>query len=84
MVKITVFDNGGKTFDRYTVHIGAVRGGNDAISYYIMSFNANGSNGVNMRADMPGNRGKKLPGIPVCILSAVFRRAIETIEMEGK
>lgn len=77
MVKITVFDNGGATLDRYRVCIN-----NEVFS---MSANASNSQGVNqfigsyIKPDKCHRNayGKKLPGIPACILSSVFQRALE-------
>lgn len=77
MIKITVFDNGVATFDRYRVCVN-----NDV---FAMSHNADSPQGVNQYAGAfikpdkyhRGIYGIKLPGIPACILRAVMERAIE-------
>lgn len=74
MITITVFD-GSPITGRYRVCIN-----NDV---YAMSPDADSPQGVNqyvgvyVRPAKYGGYGQKLPGIPACILSAVFRRAME-------
>ena len=68
--KVTVYDNGGKTYDRYTVVIGK--------DVFGMSENAWGFNQycgeVGREVILGKHLGKKLKGIPESIVQAVVNR----------
>ncbi len=72
MNKIQVYDNGGKTFDRYAVVLGK--------DVYTMSNNPNSPQGFNQwwgevyEVVDDGLLGKKLDHIPECLREAILNR----------